>query len=270
MDDMQRQRLEAALSDARDTRAERFIRYREFLELLGGDRGSADAGTHEILTSAADIQQIEKRQMRNWAERGLDPNNGRVGIVYEDAVSVVVAHPIRTGDGKIERTWKAVYWWNGLKGKSVALVPYTDDGRVLLVPAWRGPVVGRWELEFPGGGDVKATEEIQAVRAEMFEEAGYEILEYVRLGGDEHFIVDPSTNGTPIALYAVRLGEKGGAHPEAGEILRPPVLMNRNDLEAAFSRGYATLPEHPERKYHLLDGRNGICALMAIIYNFVR
>ena len=151
----------------------------------------------------------------------------------------------------------------------MALVPYTDDGRVLLVPAWRGPVVGRWELEFPGGGDVNATEDIQAVRAEMFEEAGYEILEFQRLGGEEHFIVDPSTNGTPIALYAVRISKKAEQHPEAGEILEAPVLLDRRELDDAFVRGYVELSEQPGRKYHLLNGRNGICALMAIIHDYV-
>lgn len=270
MNKIQRERLKVALDEARATRAVRFHCYRQLLALLPIDRGNSAEGTHQILDGAADMERIEEAQMRLCTKRGLDPRDGRVGIVYEDAVGVLVAYPIRTGDGKVERTWKAVYWWNGIKGKSVALVPYTKDRRVLLVPAWRGPVACRWELEFPGGGDVKATEDIQAVRAEMFEEAGYEILEFQRLGGDEHFIVDPSTNGTPIALYAVRLGKKTEQRPEAGEILKSPVLLSRHQLETSFMRGYAELPEHPGRRYHLLDGRNGICALMAILHGFVR
>lgn len=264
-------RLDEALIEAQRTRPERFARYIKILRVLPWERGSLADGTHRIVFETERMALVEEASICDYAMRGLDPRDGRVGVVWEDAVSVVVAHPIRSADGKTLRTWKAVYWWNGLKGRSVALVPYTDDGRVLMVPAWRGPVVGRWELEFPGGGKLDATRDVEAVRAEMFEEAGYEMLGMERLGGDEVFVVDPSTNGTPIALYAVRLGQKVGQRPERGEVFGRPMLLTRAELEAAFRQGFVRDPGDPDgRRLCVLDGRNGICALMAIIHGLVR
>ncbi len=265
--DTKRQMLEAALADARATRERRFTRYYGLLVRLPWGKGSVAEGTHEIVDDDGEMVALEEESMRRCHERGEDPNDGRVGVVFEDPVGAVVAHPIRTADGR-RRTWKAVYWWNGVVGKTVNLVPHTDDGRVMLVPAWRGPVVCRWELEFPGGGDIHAKQEEQAVRTELFEECGYEVLSCRRLGGEELFIVDPSTNGTPQSVWAVRLGEKVGQRPEDGEIFREPVLLDRQELVDALQCGYHTLAHG--RRYAVLNGRNGICAAMAFAYGLVR
>lgn len=265
------QLLQAVLNEARATRPERFTRYREILAMIPGSRGNAAEGVHCILTGDDEMAAVEEAQIAQHAADGFDPHFGRVGVVFEDRVSVVLAHPIKTAGGVL-RTWKGIYWWNGIVGKSVAIIPYTDDGRVLLVPAWRGPVVGRWELEFPGGGDVKAKTEVDAVRGELFEEAGYEMLDTpTRLGGDEYFAIDTANHGTPIAVYAVHLGRKSEAEPEDGEVIGRPVFLNRAELEAAFRRGYVTLPGYPpERRFSVLSGRNAISAYMATINGLVR
>ena len=65
----------------------------------------------------------------------------------------------------------------------VAMVPVLDDGRVLLVRQYRGPV-DRWMLEIPAGlRDVPGEDPLETARRELVEEVGRTAARWERLAG---------------------------------------------------------------------------------------
>ena len=72
---------------------------------------------------------------------------------------------------------KAVREWIKHPGAS-AVIPYTDDGRIILVRQYRYPVE-QVTLEIPAGKlDVAGEDPLECARRELSEETGYEAAEY--------------------------------------------------------------------------------------------
>jgi 8-oxo-dGTP pyrophosphatase MutT (NUDIX family) len=236
--------------------------------------GSRVRGEIELVTDPRVMEVIETQEINGRLMRGLSVEQTHVGIIYESPVFWLVQDPVRLPDGSC-RLWQRLVWRNGVHGKSVVIVPYTDDKRLLFVPAYRH-VSRRWELELPGGGSTAAVTYAEAVHGEMFEEAGYEALEIKPLEAQAadgsaigYFFVDPSTNGTPIRSYAVRLGKRGVQAPEDGEIFGRPVLLTRVEIERAFRVGSYPHPDHLDVACHIQRGRNGYGILLAILHGLI-
>jgi 8-oxo-dGTP pyrophosphatase MutT (NUDIX family) len=243
-----------------------------YLELFGtlpepyNRIGDLTKGEMQIETDPEKIAQIEADWMAKLAAQGKDPAGGRVGVVHEDGAMYFINDPIwipnPDGQAPTGRTWGRVIWKNGITGKSVVLVPVTEDGLVVLVEEYRH-VSRRWEASFPGGGDAKAKTYEQVVRAEALEEMGYEVKD-IRPLGDDDFFVDSSTNGTAIRTYGIRLGAFKGKRPEPGELIGKNLFVKPEDLDAGFRRG--CIDDRNGRRLHLLSGRNGHAYLMAKLY----
>lgn len=208
------------------------------------------------------------------AASGLPVDQARVGILYESPVFWLVQDVVRLPGGNL-RFWQRLIWRNGVHGKSVIIVPYTEDKRLLFVPAFRH-VSRRWELELPGGGSTTAQTYPEAVKCEMFEEAGYTALDIKPLEAEGpdgaargYFFVDPSTNGTPIRSYAVRLGKRQDQAPEDGEIFGRPLLLTREEIERGIRNGRVPHPDQPDVYCYMQNGRNGYGILLAILHGLI-
>jgi len=102
-------------------------------------------------------------------------------------------------------------------GGFAAIVPVTDDDKVVLVRQWRQPL-GDFTLELPSGG-VDAREEPEtAARRELFEETGY------RVEGLEHLVsVHTSTGRSSEVCHLFRcraVRDERGPRPEQTEFIR--------------------------------------------------
>lgn len=102
-------------------------------------------------------------------------------------------------------------------GGFAAVVPVTDDGKVVLVRQWRQPL-GDFTLELPSGGVDAGEEPETAARRELFEETGY------RAEGLEHLVsVHTSTGRSTEVCHLFRcraVRDERGPRPEQTEFIR--------------------------------------------------
>lgn len=145
--------------------------------------------------------------------------------------------PVVIADGKHMRFVRSGGWeYVTRKGVTgiIALVPITDDGRIVLVEQMRPPV-GAPVIELPAGlaGDGRHAAETleEAARRELEEETGYaaEALEYVGGGASSAGLCDEL-----ISMFVARGLSK--VAPNAAE---------QQDEETAAERGRITVHEVP-------------------------
>jgi ADP-ribose pyrophosphatase len=102
-------------------------------------------------------------------------------------------------------------------GGFAAVVPITDEGRVVLVRQWRQPL-GDFTLELPSGGVDDGEEPEAAARRELFEETGY------RAEGLAHLVsVHTSTGRSTEVCHLFRcraVRDERGPRPEQTEFIR--------------------------------------------------
>jgi ADP-ribose pyrophosphatase len=145
--------------------------------------------------------------------------------------------PTVVADGKHMRFLRAGGWeYVSRKGVTgiIALVPITDDGKIVLVEQMRPPV-GAPVIELPAGlaGDGRhATETLEeAARRELKEETGYaaETLEYVGGGASSAGLCDEL-----ISMFVAR-----------GLSKVAPNAQEEQDEDAIAERGRITVHEVP-------------------------
>jgi ADP-ribose pyrophosphatase len=101
-------------------------------------------------------------------------------------------------------------------GGFASVVPFTQDGKVVLVRQWRQPL-DAFTLELPSGGVDPGEDPRQAAERELFEETGF------RAVGLEHLIsVHTSTGRTDEVCHLFRcraVRDPGGPRPEPTEFI---------------------------------------------------
>lgn len=233
--------------------------------------GDLEKGEIQITTDPEKILRIERATMKRLGEKEGHPEWGRIGVCYEDRAFLVVRDPVlvptdEPGGEPIPYAWSRVIWKGNNRGKAVLIVPFTDDGRLLLNCEYRHPA-RRWVLAWPGGQVDQARTCEEAVKQELREEAGYTTSEIFPLS-DETFFPDPATNGTGFKFFAVKLGEHVGTEREFGEVMASPVLLTREEFEQAFKKGGL---KHPETGLwcSMHSGRVGHGYLLAKLHGLI-
>jgi 8-oxo-dGTP pyrophosphatase MutT (NUDIX family) len=130
--------------------------------------------------------------------------------IYENPWITVVEHKVLTPRGT-----PGIYGVVSPKKLALGVVPFTDDGRIVLVGQYRFPL-HRFSWEIPeGGGDPDVAPQISAAR-ELKEETGYEAL-----GWQEILRLDLSNSVTDeCAVAFIAWGLKPGpAAPDETEEL---------------------------------------------------
>ena len=121
-------------------------------------------------------------------------------------------------------------------GGFAAVVPVTDDGKVVLVRQWRQPL-GDFTLELPSGGVDAGEEPETAARRELLEETGY------RVEGLEHLVsVHTSTGRSTEVCHLFRcraVRDERGPRPEPTEFIRVVELPSEEAVKKAVNGGIA-------------------------------
>ncbi|HOJ93630.1 NUDIX hydrolase [Fervidobacterium sp. 2310opik-2] len=100
---------------------------------------------------------------------------------------------------------------------AVAVVPVTDDGKIILVEQYRYPIK-QMLLEIPAGKFDKPGENpLECAKRELEEETGYRAQEYTYLG---YIHTTPGFSNEVIHLYLARKLYKGTMDPDEDEILK--------------------------------------------------
>lgn len=121
-------------------------------------------------------------------------------------------------------------------GGFAAVVPVTDDGKVVLVRQWRQPL-GDFTLELPSGGVDAGEEPETAARRELFEETGYRAEELAHLVS-----VHTSTGRSTEVCHLFRcraVRDERGPRPEQTEFVRIVELPFEEAVKRAASGGIA-------------------------------
>ncbi len=118
-------------------------------------------------------------------------------------------------------------------GQGVAILPVTNDGRVVLIRQLR-PAVGEPILEIPAGKMEAGEEILESARRELFEETGIE-------GADLHLMhsiyTTPGFCDEVIHLVMACGGIAGRPHPEEDEWIDPPLFLNREEIRSRVAAG---------------------------------
>lgn len=115
---------------------------------------------------------------------------------------------------------------------AVAVVPLTDDGRLVLVRQYRYPV-GKVLVEFPAGKRDPHESTLECATRELLEETGYTATEWA-YGGEIHNAAAYSTES--IWIWFARGLVAGTARPDHGEFVET-VHLTPLELEALDLRG---------------------------------
>ena len=111
---------------------------------------------------------------------------------------------------------------------SVAFLPETGDGDVILVHQYRHPARSRI-LEVPAGTLKPGEDPADCVRRELLEETGYTAGEIAHLGT---MYLAPGYSSERIGLYHVMVSGYSGARPEPGE----DITVVKLTFQELFSR----------------------------------
>ncbi|ODN30068.1 NUDIX domain-containing protein [Fervidobacterium thailandense] len=115
---------------------------------------------------------------------------------------------------------------------AVAVVPITEDGKVVLVEQYRYPIKQKL-LEIPAGKFDKPGEDpLECAKRELEEETGYSAREYIYLG---YIHTTPGFSNEVIHLYLARGLKKGQMSPDEDEILKVHLEDFREVLKKCIS-----------------------------------
>lgn len=103
---------------------------------------------------------------------------------------------------------------------AVAIVPVTDDGRVILVEQYRYPIKSKL-LEIPAGKFDKPGEDpLECAKRELEEETGYTAKSYTYLG---YIHTTPGFSNEVIHLYLAQGLTPGDSNPDEDEIIETKI-----------------------------------------------
>ncbi len=105
-------------------------------------------------------------------------------------------------------------------GEAVAVLPITDDNKVILVEQYRAPI-NSWILEIPAGKVEPGESPEETARRELEEEIGYKAEQLEKMIS---IYTTPGYSDEILHMYVAKNLKYVGAKPEDYEVLKPIAL----------------------------------------------
>ena len=131
-------------------------------------------GGIEILVERASIEAARKQARTVRAAAGQDTRDLRAGLLAHDPYMTIVRDAVRFPDGALGLHNRIV------ERRSVAALPLLDENPVIIRTFRHG--LRDWSLEFPRGAVDAGESHEDAIRRELKEEIGANVLELASLG----------------------------------------------------------------------------------------
>ncbi|GAT66110.1 NUDIX hydrolase [Planomonospora sphaerica] len=220
--------------DSRSRRDARLAAYEKLQAARPHLFANPPGAAFEILFDRAD-QDFVSEQGAAWARaNGLPEEYGDIGVVYQDAYTMMVRDAVRfrTGDrGAYFRVCPAA------DGVAAAVLPVLDDGRVVLLRHFRH-ADRRWHWEIPRGFAEGEADGEETARREVGEELGCEVRDLVRLGtmvSDSG--MTPGGGDVYLGLIDHREFEAVGDGPGKDEGIDAKKVVGADDLRSMIAAG---------------------------------
>jgi ADP-ribose pyrophosphatase len=182
-DDRSGERADGPADDqAAARRAARIAAYDRLRAATPWQFANPPGSAYEILFDAESQRRVSDQTAAALRAAGLPPENGDVGVLYQDTYITVVRDAVRYRSGAIGSYIRIAA--DGARCGPGAVLFAVHDGKVVLIRHFRHGVRDfRWELP-RGFGDPGESAE-QTARREGGEEIGADVLEIAELGAVE-------------------------------------------------------------------------------------
>jgi ADP-ribose pyrophosphatase len=192
--------------------------------LLVAERGDAEKGEIEILTTPEKMAEIEEKTGRD------------VGLIKKDKYWTWVNDAVRFPSGA-EGVYSRMLWNRALvhpDAVGVCVMPVTDKNEVVLNCNYRH-ATRSWELELPRGGINEGETIEDAARRETLEETGKIVSELTLLGS---MAPDTGAMSTIVPIYlAIMTGSQENS-PESSEAIEQNIVLSMLEVKKAIAYGY--------------------------------
>ncbi len=179
-------------------------------------------GGIEILTDEEQMNAVEQATMQGLAEAGLSPEQGHIGLVFEDRYCIVLRDAVAFPDGERRPYLRITAPIQGVQG--VAILPRYHD-KVLLLRHFRH-ATRLWHLEIPRGFSTPVLSNEKNARKELKEEIEADATRLEELG---HLYPNSGMGTEYVALYYAEVAAYGS--PQKSEGIAEIVPVSVEDLE---------------------------------------
>ena len=166
------------------------------------NRGDAEKGEAEIVTSKRELNEIESECASDLKGSALGRGGKRIGILLEDEVRFIVRDALKFPSGATKCQMRVIgkTEYDGPNGVAALCV---SEGRFVLREIYRH-ATRSWELETVRGRRESGQTSRQAVRAEVKQELGYPVKRMQRLG---LIRPDSAVMSSILEIFLVELGK---------------------------------------------------------------
>lgn len=208
-----------------------------------GEAGNYKEGKIEIVLEKNTVKRIEeaqaKRFMREGETKEIAHKCAKIGIVARDRYWVWIRDAVIFPSGAFG-TFDRIVKTKALdkaKFTSVAILPVTQDGKIVLNVLYRHAVRG-WALEIPRGGLERGETVLEAAKRELKEETGLIGNKFIHLG---EIAPDSGTVASIVPCYFTRIEKKGVPSQDYTEAIVDSVFFTKEEVKDALVKGFVEI-----------------------------
>lgn len=213
----------------------RHARYLEVIASLGEPVGDPARDETKIVTDLTEIEAMEKILQANYEKKGLPPEYGLLGVVFEDPWYIAMKEPVYFG------SMPGSYWRVLFKGelsgqKSIFCLPISHDGKFIMTVSYR-TTMRSWVIEAPGTATKENEPHQNALMRCIKEKLGYtEFISLIPLS-PLGIISERGIMGAAVPMYQVVIDTRQSQSDPTDLNVRHVVEIDRETLEKGFLTG---------------------------------
>lgn len=220
--------------------------YLKFLEDYPSFKYVGDLSKNEIkiVLDEIEIKKIQENEYKRLIDKGIEKEIAlewsRPGLIASDSYLMWIRDPVIFPKGHTG-LYKRVIWKCTLHGEHpVAVLPITEDGKIILVKTWRH-ATGSWELELPRGAPSLYEDPFATALRELKEETGFKAIDIQQIG-----FVNPDSGvlSTKIAVFVAKGKIEDLPETDEDEIITGSYIFDLPELEDYLIQGFIEIKEN--------------------------